>query len=386
MPDDFPRTQRSLGRTQPALIWLTPAIGLALAWCAWLTCSRVDVYASTTHARVEVERLPVHIAAEDSGRVVAMHAQLGARIDRGHVLTELDATLESAALERSRRELERLEIQATAYRKQIEAEERRRKARWELSDLDHKRARIELERTQLTKQHQDELARVADQLHARQAGSRLQALAAQAERSIKVRELAQAVLALERARADQQYSDAAEQASIAQLERERTEIESERRVEAAVFETARENLARRTIRAPSSGKLGQVTALQVGDVLHAGELLATLVPNARVRVVADFAAEAVGRVRIGQPARVRVDNFSFLEFGMLDAQVTQVANEAPDLKLRVELAIDPRSKHRIPLQHGLSGSVDVRVDRASPWSLWLRGLGGVLFGKGQVEE
>ncbi len=129
-----------------------------------------------------------------------------------------------------------------------------------------------------------------------------------------------------------------------------------------------------------SGRLGNIASLQVGDVVKAGDVLATVVPDEDVHIVAEFApADAVGRILPGQPARVRLNGFSWLEFGMLEAQVRHVASEPRDGTIRVELLIGARRLARVPVQHGLPGSVDVRIDRATPWSLLLRSVGGKLL-------
>jgi membrane fusion protein (multidrug efflux system) len=46
----------------------------------------------------------------------------------------------------------------------------------------------------------------------------------------------------------------------------------------------------------------------------------------------------------------------------------------------VELALDSRSDSRIPLQHGLPGSVEVEIETLSPANLVLRTAGSLLAG------
>jgi membrane fusion protein (multidrug efflux system) len=52
-----------------------------------------------------------------------------------------------------------------------------------------------------------------------------------------------------------------------------------------------------------------------------------------------------------------------------------VAGEVRDGAVRVEMTIDANSVSRIPLQHGLPGSVEIEVERATPWMLLLRHAG-----------
>ena len=63
---------------------------------------------------------------------------------------------------------------------------------------------------------------------------------------------------------------------------------------------------------------------------------------------------------------------------MLDAVVKQVASEPHDGTARVELVIRHASASRIPVQHGLPSSVDIEVERVSPWTLLVRSAGSVV--------
>lgn len=142
--------------------------------------------------------------------------------------------------------------------------------------------------------------------------------------------------------------------------------------------TKRAGLARLRVLAKVSGYVGHVSPLQLGDVVQAGQLLATIVPSATVRVVAHFPPrQAAGLVLSGQPARVRLDGFSWLEFGALEAFVARTASE-PDGLSRVELTLQGTPLTTLPLQHGQTASVDIETDRASPWALVQRSVGRAL--------
>jgi len=80
----------------------------------------------------------------------------------------------------------------------------------------------------------------------------------------------------------------------------------------------------------------------------------------------------LGRVASEQPARMRLDAYPWTQFGTLLAKVTNVANEPTAGKIRIELAVQPHDNAAIVLQHGLTGSVEVEVDRISPASLVLQ--------------
>jgi membrane fusion protein (multidrug efflux system) len=81
-------------------------------------------------------------------------------------------------------------------------------------------------------------------------------------------------------------------------------------------------------------------------------------------------------VREGQAARLRLEGFSWLQYGSLEARVTKVGSEARDGRVRVELAV-VSIRFQAPLQHGLPGTLEVEVERVAPAILALRAAGGV---------
>jgi multidrug resistance efflux pump len=188
-------------------------------------------------------------------------------------------------------------------------------------------------------------------------------------------QVASAEVGLERERVNGQHADQVQVARIADVERQLAELEAARVSALANVETAEAELAKKILRAPISGRIGSVASIQVGDVLDEGSVVATVVPDDPLRVVAQFEPSlAIGRIRAGQPARVRLAGFSLVEFARFDASVTQVASETQEGTIRVELSISSTAADA-RLQHGLPAMVEVCVDRASPWQLVLRALG-----------
>jgi membrane fusion protein (multidrug efflux system) len=142
-----------------------------------------------------------------------------------------------------------------------------------------------------------------------------------------------------------------------------------------------QEVERRRVRAPIDGKLGEVAPLRVGEMVHEGDRLGSIIPEGKLRVVANFEpSAALGRIHSGQNARLRLEGFPWGQYGSVAATVTNVASEIRDGRIRVELALNADDHSRIPLQHGLPGSVEVRVESISPASLVLRIAGSLLAG------
>jgi membrane fusion protein (multidrug efflux system) len=102
-------------------------------------------------------------------------------------------------------------------------------------------------------------------------------------------------------------------------------------------------------------------------------------------IVAEFPpATALGRVRPGQAARLRLTGFPWTQYGSIEATVARVASEVRDNLVRVELA--PRGAAAGLLkQHGLPGTVEVVVDQVAPAVMLLRASGQMLAPGGARE-
>jgi membrane fusion protein (multidrug efflux system) len=128
-----------------------------------------------------------------------------------------------------------------------------------------------------------------------------------------------------------------------------------------------------------AGRLGEVAELRTGSVVREGGRLAAVVPQGELQLIADFLPPtALGRIRPGQPARLRLEGFPWTQYGSLAATVSRVAGEVRDGRVRVEFGVDRDGASPIPLQHGLPGSVEVQVERVTPATLVLRAAGTLL--------
>src|SRR6266404_5539349 len=147
------------------------------------------------------------------------------------------------------------------------------------------------------------------------------------------------------------------------------------RAREAMIARLNNDIEQRRIYAPVAGRLGRVEPLRTGAVVRSGDVLASIVPEGATRAVAFFPIASVGRLRAGQPARLRLDGFPWTQYGTLPAKVASVGNEAIDGHVRAELEVEPTSAKAIPIEHGLSGIAEVAVENTSPLDLMLRAIG-----------
>jgi membrane fusion protein (multidrug efflux system) len=194
-------------------------------------------------------------------------------------------------------------------------------------------------------------------------------------------------LAVTRQDKDQRAKQSGQQAVVENLNRDAATLEGEVRTRMAIIERLKHEIELRVVRAPASGELGEAPPLQPGQFLREGDKLGAVIPGGKLRAVAEFApSSATGRVQSGQRARLRLDGFAWTEYGQLRATVSRVASEPRSGRVRVELAVDPESAPLIPSQHGLTGQVEIEIERVSPAELALRSVGKRLSQKAEIKR
>ncbi|WP_438036159.1 HlyD family secretion protein [Sorangium sp. So ce204] len=377
MASPFFRTMRSLEIERGPRTWIRLAVILAVlgAWAGWMRAARVSVYATTGKARLEVSRMAHRVAAAEPGRVSVVQVSLGRHVEQGEVLVELDAGVEERRLEEERTRAAALAPKIEALRHQIAVEEEVRAWQVKLSDASVARARIGLRQRDLSAAHGEELRAISERLHDERLASTADHLEAKSRAAGERLEAEGARADLRRLSVAGRHDERQTAARLAELARALGDLVAEQQAADAAVHTALAQIERRKVRAPIAGKLGNIAALQVGDVLKPGDLVATVVPGDDLHAVALFApSDAVGRVVPGQRARMRLDGFAWTQFGMIEGEVSHVASEPYDGAIRVELLVRPESAASIPVQHGMPGTAEVEVERVSPWALLLRAV------------
>jgi len=380
MPSPFSRTLRSLeadGHRRWAA-GLIPAFLLLSIWGAWFLAARVSVYEVSDRAWLAVDREAHPIAAPVPGRIASLRVALGQQVAAGEVLAVLEGEEQRSRLEEERARATGFERQAAALRQQIASGQQ------ELTERGHaSRAAVEETRSKL--REAEAAARLAEQESARQARLLASGLIppAEAERARSEAEQRHAAAeslrqTLGRLAYEEKGTRSEQRGDIDELERELALLTSQTSEARAAVRRLERDLELRTIRAPVAGRIGQIAPVRVGSVLAAGEPLAMVVPKGEIKAIAELLpAAAIGRIRPGQRARVVLQSFPAAQYGDLPAVVSRLASEPRDGRIRVELALRPDRRSRLPLQHGLPGTVEVEVERVSPAVLVLRTIGKV---------
>ena len=381
MSSAFPRSTQSLATDRGRGVTL--GIGLAAlllsAWLAWAFFARLAIYAVSDTARLEVDSVVHVVQAPIAGRVLATHAQLGQEVERGAVLVELDAAAEQLQADEADSRLGALAHQLQALNTEIDAVSAALETAQQAAHIAIEEARARLRQAQASAELAAQDAKRAQGLHNRGYVSeadwqRAQALAAQEDAARDRLRLAVSRLQQEH---DTQTRD--RQARLEALLRERTRLDGEQTTAQRALARLAHETDRRRILAPVAGRIGEVRSLPPGSFVEEGDMLAAVVPAGQLMVAADFAPAAVlGRLRRGQEARLRLDGFPWAQYGSVAATVAQVASETRNGRVRVEFQAQPTPHAAIPLQHGLTGAIEVEVERVTPATLVLRAAGRLL--------
>lgn len=382
MATPFSRTFRALETDsfRGSVLALVGVIALLGGWLAWFFLAKVARYEVTDTARLEVDQESHPVQSPVLARVVSSNLALGKDVQAGDVLVELDANAERLQVEEQRTQLAALASQVDSLKTQVlQLEEARARER--------QTAHVAIEQAEDKYRESDALARSADHEAHRLEKLAAEGLVPRREYDIgkmeaeRLRDAADSLqLEPDRIQRDLRTRESDRRAQLENLQSQIRKLEGDRTTVTASVDRLSYEVERRVIRAPISGQVGEIAAtLRTGAVVNEGDRLCAILPPGRLRAIAEFPPPAaLGRIRPGQPARLRLEGFPWAQYGSIGATVSTVASEIRDGRVRVELSIVRSPAFAIPLQHGLPGAVEIEVERASPAALTLRTAGQLI--------
>ncbi len=380
VPIAFSSSLRALAaeRSRGLTIGVALATLFLAAWTAWLLAAEVPLVEVSDEARVEALVAAVPVTTLVEGRVEQVALGLGRRVAAGETLLELDSQrprLERAAAaalaEGLREQLTAIAGEQAAISAAIEVYQRGGRTRASEAQASAREAEIE--------------AGMAASLAGRDAWLASQGVApTEAEELSRARLLGREAsaktrrLQITRTAAEVRERVAVLQIELARLLRQQAEFRGELARQEAAIAGLERRISEHTIAAPIAGRLGHAPPLHAGAVLPANTTVAQVVPDGELRIVGSFRSQSIGRIRPGQPVRLRLDGFPWTEYGSLRGEVVGIASEAIAGTVRAECSVDRRSAPNIPLEHGLTGTLEVEVERLSPAALLMRTVGRAL--------
>lgn len=383
LPTTFSRTTRSLAYDSSRLAiaaWLLGGAVIAV-WLVWFFFAQITVYEISSKARLEVNHSAHPIAALVAGRIESVNFGLGQQVEVGQILVTLDSRSQKLQLQEAEARLNALPPQIVLLEKQItELEQvKARDHQAALAAIDSARSRQKA--AGAAESFASDYERRLAELSRSGKSSLVETLRAKAE-SQKLSSTKDALGAdVQRLEMETQTRGHQLQADLDDLRREAARLEGERNTILSTLERLKQDIDNHLIRAPASGRIGDIASLQIGAYVAVGDKLGSVVPRSELKIVADFPpAAVVGRIQPGQSAQMRLEGFPWAQFGSLPARVSHVGSEIRDNLVRVEFIPEPEPYSKIVLQHGLPGSIEVSIERLSPALLVLRKSGQWLSG------
>ena len=346
---------------------LLAGLGLIGAWLMWAFSAHVTRYEVSDSARLEVAGAASPVEANQTGEVALSHLVLGQQVQAGAVLLQLDDREQQLALKQELAKRNELGPQLEALRMQLQSEDAGRADEERVLVYSKSGAQAQVQQAKaeaaIAAQEADRAQKLRLAGLISEADAQKSRAAAESKRAA-VENLQQAELRLtpelDVRSTDRTVKQRAILTDIAKLEGDIATSDAE-------IARLRYEIEKRKLRATVSGKLTECQVLHPGAHINEGQQLGVILPAGKVQMIADFnPASAFGKLHAGQQATIRLNGFPWAQFGVVHATVSRVAGEIHDGKVHVELALNPDSGSRIPLQHGLPGTVEVSVEQVTP--------------------
>ncbi len=326
------------GRGKRALGWLAAALLLvALILAAIVLAPRIRTWfaspvpAGLLFASGRIEGRITTLTPKSSAWVVALHADEGQAVKAGQLLATLNDRAQRERVRSAEEQLHALTERLRAANTQLGMTEQQVSLRIEqasaaLREDEARLRRARVNHEQAARDAQRSAVLVAKELIAAQEAEHARLKADVEEHG--VREAEEAVISAQK---DLALANLGPQ-QLEAMRAERDALERQRRQAEAQLEEQRSLVADFAVKSPTAGRILTRT-VELGERVEAGSPLFTLVDPDRLYVKIYVPEPSIGRVALGQEARIYVDAYPDRAFA---AKVTRVAQEAEFTPKNVE--------------------------------------------------
>lgn len=333
---------------------------LAVTLAVWASIAEVDRIVAASGRLITTKPLIV-VQPLETGVVRSIEVSVGSVVREGELLATLDPTFVTADATGLEEKLESLTAEADRLRNEIDGtpfdappgnrarafqaqlrEQRMAEYQSRLASLDSAVARLEsnIASNRETQDSLRERLRVVNQIVAmreellrRDVGSQLQVMEARLNQ-LNIKEQLATKAAEGREMLHNLEKAKSERDSFVQ---EWTRVGADkflavtREIDATTQELAkakrRSNLV--DLRAPADGVVLEIAQRSVGSVARGADSLITLVPlNVPLEVEAEVKAADIGRIRTGDPVRLKLEALPYQQYGHLDGRVRVVSEDS----------------------------------------------------------
>ena len=389
MATPFIHTTRALGADGTHRQAVIAIIGLLFltAWGLWFFLAEITIYKTSSNARLQQYHNTVQLSAPHTGRVVAVNTALGEEVSSGDSLLSFDTHSLDLAVSGETELLHSLDTQLEAVERERQLVETKF-----LQDKQSQQQQLTLlrDKYQLQKSNLDIQADITaryERLLAKQQSSQLDYLKAKRSLQKMAMETLQAESAIKAAEDQLKRLGSDYQQSLAELDQRRGGIEQQL-VQADTRKQQR-ILAKDEfqLRAPIAGRIASLADINAGQLLEAGDIIGSIQAAGAIRVQAQFEpSAALGHIKAGQWARVRLDGFSWAHYGEIAARVEQVATAVQGAQILVQLTIEGDIPPSLPVMHDLPATVEVATAHKTPFQLLLQRTGDWLDGAARQHD
>ncbi len=364
----FENTLRSLELdSRRSGLWFVVGGGvLFVAWTLLAFTIDLPLTVASVDGRVVASAEPIEMKSVSAEPVVRVAVQLGERVAAGALLIQFDAAQLEFDLSSSRERERKLTDELAALRREIASSEALAISEGEEFDHAMDRLRARAGETHAQIEHDETAEQIYRALRSQRRIDELKYSEAKSK-------LAQDRKSLEAESAELLEKQSAKHLAFNQRGVERAQLEGKEAQLAgqiAELQPKLGQLERRirelSLRAPFAGQIGAMTNLTVGQIAERGTWLLTLIPEHGFEFEAHFtAAEAAGRVRSDQPARIEFFALPWTQYGLLDGHVKRVGSEERDGRVRVDIELERNAELYEAISHGLKGRATVLVEETT---------------------
>jgi membrane fusion protein (multidrug efflux system) len=363
----------SADKSSRNLLTLLVSLLLLLLWTGWFLVAEIASYKKSDNAQLKEAKSTLEINTAVTGKLNSLDIELGMRVKQGDVLFNIDMSALAVSIQSSLSAISQLKS--------------------DLQAIEHERSNLKITQTIALKASESTLAQLnkkqksfqpivaiqADiserykKLHLEQKGAELDYLEAQKTYQEHLLTNQQITADIENTQLQLATLKQTHKQALAQLARRESDVIKQLAEVTEAYEQQQIQTTYYQVRSPVDGIIASLSPISTGHILKAGESVATLLTETDLYIEAQFSPEeALGHIRVGQPARVELTGFAWTQFGSLEAEVTHVANAVQNNHVRVKLSIKGAPPESLPLQHDLPATVEVQVARLTPAGLVLQ--------------
>jgi hypothetical protein len=124
------------------------------------------------------------------------------------------------------------------------------------------------------------------------------------------------------------------------------------------------------VESPINGKITFTSFWNKNQIIKAGDILATVIPDERSRIIvrANVPVSGLGRVRVGQEVNIKLSGFPYMEFGVIKGKIKSLSLvPANDVYIaEIDLVSGMRSTYKIELNFisEMTGTADIITDNS----------------------